>query len=75
MTDNLGNTRLADGTEYFTYSPAGDEVGITVQGASKGTESLRLDTSDVRPVAPVILAGQPVGNMVYLPLILKKSGG
>ena len=50
---NLGNARLADGTGYFTYSATGDEVRIVVQKASNGTKSLRLDTGDVRPAAPV----------------------
>ena len=51
---NLGNARLADGSNVFAYSAAGDVVTLAAQGAGVGLVTQTIDTGDLRPAAPLI---------------------
>ena len=52
---NLGNARLADGSNVFAYSAAGDVVTLAAQGAGVGLVTQTIDTGDLQPAAPLIL--------------------
>ena len=66
---NLGNTRLTDGSGYFTYSAAGDAVVLMVQGADGGFVSRTVDTSGLGSAAQLTLVRQ---QRPYLPLVIKE---
>ena len=51
---NLGNARLADGSNVFAYSAAGDVVTLAAQSAGVGLVTQTIDTGDLRPAAPLI---------------------
>ena len=58
-TVNLGNSRTASLTSYFSYSSSGDSVGIEAQGAAQGTASEAVDTSADTPAASMTLILTP----------------
>jgi hypothetical protein len=65
---NLGNARLAESGEAFSYSATGDEVVLTVQSGTDSSTTITLDTSSLRPAAPIILEETALLRL-YLPLI------
>ena len=56
---NLGNSRTASLTSYFSYSSSGDSVAIEAQGAAQGTVSQTVDTSADTPAASMTLIATP----------------
>ena len=65
---NLGNARDASSGESFTYSDSGDVVVLTTQSGTNSTSTNTLDTSDLRPAAPIILP-RTAPSQLYLPLM------
>ncbi|MBC8422481.1 MAG: fibronectin type III domain-containing protein, partial [Chloroflexi bacterium] len=63
---NLGNARLADGSDVFAYSAFGDVVTLAAQGTGVGLVIQTMDTGDLRPAAPLSPDWQ---FQTYLPLI------
>ena len=54
---NLGNARLSDLSDSFSYSASGDELLIEVQGA--GTATLTVDTANDARAPEIRLASEP----------------
>jgi len=55
-TVNLGNSRTASLTSYFSYSSSGDSVAIEAQGAAQGAANETVDTSADTPAASMTLS-------------------
>ena len=59
---NLGNARLSDLSDSFSYSASGDELLIEVQGA--GTATLTVDTANDARAPEIRLASEPTSITV-----------
>ncbi|UCC64994.1 MAG: fibronectin type III domain-containing protein, partial [Anaerolineae bacterium] len=66
---NLGNARLADGSDSFAYSASGDAVTLLAQGAAVVFITRTVENGDVRPAAPLV----PVWRFqLYLPMVTRE---
>jgi hypothetical protein len=67
----LTNARLADLSDYFSYSSeTGDKVELEAQCGRDGAAAQIVDTCNTVP-APVMILSEPAFTELYLPLTIK----